>query len=405
MAKRHPPYVTALDEPWPGLEVPRDWAAVAAVCRGVWGRVLPLAERVVGCIRSEIPEYESVSDEEGMLAMVGNLEMLLRDLAQKRGPQPDELAVLCEVARARAIRALPVESHLQAYHIGFRELWAELAEEAMRQPPETSAMLLGAVSLVWQWIDQVTKAVAGAHEEVTRAREAVSIGVRQRFLDLLVSGDVSSEEIAELARSFGFDPSGTFLVACVRRVDQAEPHRLDGELRKLRSKSVVAFRAQAEVIVFQAADATAVELALRKASPRSAIGIGLQRLGLAGARLSLGDAEGALQVSMQRGEVSRFAGVWLESTILHERERLAEVLAPGIDVARTHPHLAEAVRVLLDAGLSISEAGRRLSLHPNSVTYRLDRWQKLTGWDPRTRDGLLRSVAALVLADARRVSK
>jgi sugar diacid utilization regulator len=37
-------------------------------------------------------------------------------------------------------------------------------------------------------------------------------------------------------------------------------------------------------------------------------------------------------------------------------------------------------------------ARKPLYLHPNTVTYRLDRWQHLTGWNPRSLDGLLSSV-------------
>lgn len=29
------------------------------------------------------------------------------------------------------------------------------------------------------------------------------------------------------------------------------------------------------------------------------------------------------------------------------------------------------------------------------MKYRLDRWQQLTGWDPRTLDGLLRSLLSI----------
>ena len=47
------------------------------------------------------------------------------------------------------------------------------------------------------------------------------------------------------------------------------------------------------------------------------------------------------------------------------------------------------------AGFSVSEASRTLAVHANTVAYRLDRWEELTGWDPRSFNGLVRSVAAL----------
>ena len=49
-------------------------------------------------------------------------------------------------------------------------------------------------------------------------------------------------------------------------------------------------------------------------------------------------------------------------------------------------------------GFSVSAAARALHLHTNSLAYRLERWKQLTGWDFRTADGLLRSLASLKLS-------
>ena len=62
---------------------------------------------------------------------------------------------------------------------------------------------------------------------------------------------------------------------------------------------------------------------------------------------------------------------------------------------RAHPHLAEAVLTYGKHGFSIATSAK--DLHPNTVTYRLDRWQHLTGWNPRSLDGLLNSVVGLNL--------
>lgn len=51
---------------------------------------------------------------------------------------------------------------------------------------------------------------------------------------------------------------------------------------------------------------------------------------------------------------------------------------------RRTSHLMDAVRAFARSGFSVSAAARDIHLHANSVTYRLDRWQHLTGWDART---------------------
>jgi sugar diacid utilization regulator len=45
--------------------------------------------------------------------------------------------------------------------------------------------------------------------------------------------------------------------------------------------------------------------------------------------------------------------------------------------------------------MHVAKSAKSLNLHANSLGYRLDRWRKLTGWDPRTFEGLRRSVAAV----------
>jgi sugar diacid utilization regulator len=60
--------------------------------------------------------------------------------------------------------------------------------------------------------------------------------------------------------------------------------------------------------------------------------------------------------------------------------------------------LAETVLAFAAGDMSVARAGEALHLHANSVTYRLQRWALLVGWDPRTFDGLIRSVAACRLA-------
>ncbi|WP_411742559.1 helix-turn-helix domain-containing protein [Rhodococcus sp. IEGM 1318] len=57
----------------------------------------------------------------------------------------------------------------------------------------------------------------------------------------------------------------------------------------------------------------------------------------------------------------------------------------------------DAVRAFARSGFSVSAAARDIHLHANSVTYRLDRWQHLTGWDARTLDGLMKSIVRLEL--------
>ena len=60
--------------------------------------------------------------------------------------------------------------------------------------------------------------------------------------------------------------------------------------------------------------------------------------------------------------------------------------------------LRATVETYFAAGLNVAAAAKALSLHPNSLRYRLRRIAEITGHDPRTLAGLLELIAAARLA-------
>jgi len=130
-------------------------------------------------------------------------------------------------------------------------------------------------------------------------------------------------------------------------------------------------------------------------APDVAAGIGLPRRGPEGALRSVLDAAQAFRLGRRQGLPVLFRDDWVDATLLAAGDALEDVCATAVAVARRSPHLADAVRAFADHGLSVVGAARALFVHANTVIYRLERWQQLTGWDARTFDGLSRSMAAL----------
>jgi sugar diacid utilization regulator len=150
-------------------------------------------------------------------------------------------------------------------------------------------------------------------------------------------------------------------------------------------------------LLAETAESSALE---RLLVPDVASGIGLPRQGPDGALRSVVDAAQAFAVSGRRGRPVRFADEWVDATLLAAADALHDVCARAVEVARRSPHLADAVRAFADEGLSVVGAARALHVHANTVIYRLERWQHLTGWDARTFLGLSRSIAALTRESA-----
>jgi hypothetical protein len=442
--------------PWAALEVPEGWRAVARVTEQVAADLDGLVTRVVVAIDEEVAAYDGglVPADDVAASVRRSMSAILVGLAEHRGPTREELLVRRELGARRALQGVPLDALIEAFHIGYRELWLALVAAVPDDDPDASLQLLTAATTVWQWVHAISEALSTAHAATVRSLEARAIGSRQRFVELVVSGDLDGSEAARLGTQLGFDPGGRFVVTAVRGAsDDLDAVELQRVVAELPGTHAAVARGPLLLVITQEAPAHAdggqtpsgipgpsagsgphgedpaapdrsdaadrpaagrgtgdgdgdgdgdgevsvvarVAAAGRALVPEAGIGIGAARAGLHGARASLQDAEGALAVT--HGAVTtRFDDVWLWATLTRSGERLGPVLAPGLEVAASNPHLAEAVHAFAEAGFSLSEASRRLALHANTVAYRLDRWEELTGWDPKTFSGLVRSVASL----------
>lgn len=387
-------------DPFDDVAVPAGWADVAELARGVSHELEDLAERVLARVRIDIPAYQPpapVPDADFRASVTNNLRVLLLCLAEQRFPDADEIAVRRELGARRALQGLPIDAVLAAYQVGYHELWETLvAAIPDATADETSRKLLSAATTVWGSVQAISDAIATSHASTSRRLEARRIGARQRFVELLATA-ASGREATRLARSLGFDPAGTFRVALVTTgPDQADAVDLQRHVERIEGHHAVVVRGSRQVVVSQGSTPEELLRAARDAAPSATVATGAQRHGLAGAAASLADAERTLAV-VGPGEAATFEEEWLWASLTGADARLGEVLHRGAETARSHPHLAAAVTAFADHRFSVTDAARHLSLHANTVKYRLDRWEELTGWDPRSFTGLARSLASIRL--------
>ena len=378
-------------------QVPPGWEPIAELCARTERRIDELGLWIVERIRTEIPAYAEagVPTEDLLLSVRRNLEMILRGLSERRAPTEDELLVRRNLGRRRAEQSLPIDALIQAYHVGYRELWQALVASAGDDPAETSDLLLSAVTTTWMWIHANTSAIADAHREVMQSAAEARAALRQRFGDLLATADVGSPNLAGAARALGFDSHGEFQAYAVPVDSHAA---IDPEaIEAVNGASAAYYRGDHFVVVTQGVAEREVVDAIRVHDTSAAIGIGLVRRELAGARASVADATACAGVAPTAG-LSRFEDDWVLVAVEQAPDRFRPLFEHASVEATRHPHLAEAVRAYANCAFSLTKTAERLCVHLNTVVYRLRRWHEVTGLDPRTYRGLSRSLVALDLA-------
>jgi DNA-binding PucR family transcriptional regulator len=118
---------------------------------------------------------------------------------------------------------------------------------------------------------------------------------------------------------------------------------------------------------------------------------------------ALEEAHLALEFVTPENPVLRFDDIDLTEFLIRRAERNALKLIPEWASRLAGPEtpqasqLAKTIHAFADCSLSVKETARRLNLHPNTVYFRLNQIQKLTGTNPRSFAGLSLLLTALRL--------
>jgi hypothetical protein len=312
----------------------------------------------------------------------------LGGITERRPPAAEEIG-RCEAFGARRARqGVPVPAILQGYHHAHRELWQRVVQEVTAQPGLDPALLAATFVHGLRWLDLVVEAITRGGEaqaaEVLSARERA----RRRLIGLLESAPLDPAEnggdrARSLATTLGLDPDGPFVAVHGGPDGESAP-----QTRLVQPRPPGPGRAAGT----GAGPDAELDAELGPVRPGERWGIGAERQGLPGARRSIADAKLAHAALPERGGRLDFAESWSLCLPQAHREAIDPLLDTAREVARSRPYLLDAVVAFADARFSVSPAARALLVHPNTLSYRLDQWRRLTGLDPRTVNGLTQSL-------------
>jgi hypothetical protein len=368
----------------------REWAATATLPPEITSRLLAdveiISRRMTRRIASEIAlpaQFRSIGYLRSVtIACRDALRTLVRLLRDGRGLRTADLQRLGSMGAQQAEMGVPLEVLLAAYRLAARVVWRELIGESAGLHMLPPATVIAVTGQVLEYLDEISGAVGSAYletrERLMRRRDLD----RDRILQRLLAGDVSTE-LRRLAAASDLDLQPPYLVlACSIASEEAE-RALDGALR---SRGVLTVGDQPGTWIALVPGRTGADRIIEDAE-RAVATPGAVRWGIGPVATALEDvAEGArrareaLQVGARLEPSARAwddAAVGIFGTLSGDPDAmrryvdhtLGRLLA--IPASRSGP-LLETVEALL-ATPSLNDAAAALGLHRHTVVYRIRR--------------------------------
>lgn len=356
-----------------------------------------LSKAIVREIRANLAEYSTVPLGDHAEHVLEQQIRIVDALREGRALADEDLRRAGALGRLRATQGVSVEAVLGAWHVGNRELWKLIDERATKG----RSFLPGLATLMWDSIQKTSTEIAAAHSSVSRAQHTQDLTLRHRLIELLTR-DAIDPETEEVAASLGFDVAGHYVAACVSAGERAVgvAQALHEELEYLDGVSFAVQQGAVLMVLAQGPSAQDVVDVVEGLGESARAGVGLERVGLHGACLSIVDAQLCFASVSDDKRVRAFGDDWWRACLVAQGERLAPLVEARREVIVANPHLVETLEVYMTSGFSVTAAAKQLQIHPNSAAYRLDRWHQLTGWDPRTFVGLNQSLLGCALVQS-----
>jgi PucR C-terminal helix-turn-helix domain/GGDEF-like domain len=383
-----------------------------------------IARRMALAARAEVEEYAAVRDpafaKEVLAHAAEHVTAFVRSGRRGRPPRGEELDFVRERGAQRARELMPLEALLETYLIGQRTVW-EAIVEAAGDSPEGMQTAQQLTALTFAYTHAINVAVADAYLRESMALASEAERGRRDLLDRLLSGREPGAEEARRAEALGLRPDAEHVVVVaiaegsdgktearlvVRALVRADPDR---PFVVPRHEEVVAVlpvyvrRGPAEI---RGALERAAELLWRTHRVRLTAGVSSVCAGLSELARGYGEAGSALRHAGDGTAAVALQDIGLLAYLVSGADNTARRLVPVgarrlVDADRGQGGtLSQTLRAYADCGLNVAQTAQRLTVHPNTVHYRLSRVATLTGCDPRRFGDLTELLTALRLLDS-----
>jgi hypothetical protein len=385
-----------------------------AICDSVAERLeadaASLASSMTDAVLREVPVYAGQATPELRRTVhthsLDHVHAVVRTIRAWRLPSGEELAFVRARAALRATQQLPLSAVLHSYRIGHRTVWERLVCLVGDRSDAFDAML-ALTTLTLSYTDTISAALADGYVESQRRQVADSDRDRRELLEHLLHSRLPHDvEMTRLASVFDLTPGGEVLVVVLGQPTAANgssevlgraAETVRRHLSVLVAQPFVVAREQEIVAIVALARGrtTSVGKVVRQAHAELverdapwAGGVSTVCAGLAEVARGYEEARRALE-SVGGGCVAVLLEMPVNEYLLQRADATAVRLVPPAARRLFESNLAadtilvETLQAYARADMSVRIAAQRLCVHPNTVTYRLEKLERVLGRDPR----------------------
>jgi DNA-binding PucR family transcriptional regulator len=382
-----------------------------------------LARRMVARYAEDIVDYR-LADEDFMQREVyavslENLEVLVAILLHGEPPSEAWLEKTRRGAARRLHEGISLESFLHATRLWGQLTWEHVLECAHTDEPAEREAALEIAGEVFRHLDTMSATWASAYLAEAEGVSSDRAVLRRDLLDALIAGKGEDERIRRLARSLGLSLGTSYVVIVLHGEDTDGAFRTLTEaarehLRPAEASLLVGLRQGEVVALYPAREPAAMDtvrlectaLAGALADAGVSIGLGARHDGMAQIAVGYAEAKDAADIAVGtglRGRPVAFDEVLIDHMVRsspHGDRILDGTLRPLLDYdAERQSELVPTLRAYVDSGFNLTKSAELLSVHPNTVVYRLKRIKELSGRDPHDPDDLLLLFLGLKLTE------
>jgi hypothetical protein len=340
-----------------------------------------LADALAVRLVTEIEPYRTLSTEQLVPVMRQNIEFVLRVVRDRREELTlEERDWFGEAGAVRSAQGLPVADTLRGWRLGTEAIWEYMAEYG-RARGVGDSILIELMRDIHRAIDPAIVAFVTGHHRAELERIRHEDHVRSELVHRILRGLLAGSELREQCAVWGLDPDRHYVTFRARLTAGAPPRELE---RLLGLAPVKGQPPQGLAAVLDGDLAGFAERVRHRAVPTH-VGVGppapLDRL-----EPSFRLATRAFATAGAFGLTGVFDldALGLRAAVVADPEVGDRLVRRYIDpvrrgAARSADALLEAIERYLACGLRAEAAAAELNVHPNTLRYRLSRFEQLTG--------------------------